>query len=79
MAISAELKKLRAANKGLAIKDVSDASFAKYGRVLSIGKAAKAVAFAKKNAIVGSGIVYEPSVKGLEADAEFMKAAGELV
>src|SRR4030042_1141458 len=71
MAISATLRKLRAANKGLVIRDVHDRAFEKYGRVLKGVKPTKALALAKKQK-PGGQVVYTASVKGLEADARFL-------
>ncbi|MHC4874463.1 MAG: DUF4867 family protein [Planctomycetota bacterium] len=74
MPVSAILKKLRAANKGLKINDITDKSFEKYGRILKGFNAKKSIAFSKKNAVVKDDIVYEPSVAGLEKDRTFLSS-----
>lgn len=74
MAVSAALKKLRQVNKGLKIKDVTDKSFEKYGRILKGFNAKKSIVFAKENAVVKDDIIYEPSVAGLEKDKTFLSA-----
>ena len=71
MALSVTLTRLRRANKGLVILDARDRAFEKYGRVLKGVKPTKALALAKKQK-PGAGIVYQASVKGLEADARFL-------
>jgi hypothetical protein len=74
MAASTTLKELRAANTGMKIKEATDRAFEGYGRVIKGVKPSKAVTYAKKNATIRDEIVYEPSVKGLEADRTLVNA-----
>lgn len=79
MANSKTLEQLRKQNPGIKIQDCSAPAFLKYGRILKGFKPAKAVAYAKKQACINDPIVYEPSVKGLEADTTFLKAVADSV
>jgi hypothetical protein len=65
---------LRKANPDLPIHDVTSPEFARYGRVVSGLGGEQASAYAREHALPGEGIVYEPAVAGLEADAAFREA-----
>lgn len=70
---------LREKNPDLEILAVTDPRFARYGRILEGLTAEKAMAFAKGHALPGQGVVYEPSVAGLEADDQFVRAVSRQV
>jgi len=53
--------------------------FARYGRILEGLAPKEAVAFARGNALPGERVIYEPSVAGLEADEEFVRAVSQQV
>lgn len=73
------LQKLQQINPDLAIKPVSDPGFARYGRVVNGLGGDLALTYARRQAAPGSGVVYEPAVPGLEADAALAETASRIV
>jgi hypothetical protein len=61
------LQALRAANPGLEILPVSDPAFERYGRVITGLDMTREVRYIQDHAQIGSAVVYEPTVPGLEA------------
>lgn len=70
---------LQEKNREIDILPVTAPRFSQYGRVLERLVADEAVAFARENALPGDGVVYEPSVAGLEADEPFVQRVGQQV
>ena len=66
------LEKLQKLNPGLEILPVSDAAFAAYGRVIGGVDASQESAYARRQAKLGSGVVYEAAVPGLEAGSPLL-------
>jgi hypothetical protein len=75
----AVIDNLRRANLELTIYEVTDERFARYGRVVSELGGDQAAEYARKHALPGEGIVYEPAIAGLEADRAFMEAVSREV
>jgi hypothetical protein len=73
------LAALQSKNSNVDILAVTDSQFARYGRLLEGLTAKAAVAFARENALPKEGVTYEPSVAGLEADEEFVRAVSQQV
>jgi len=73
------LAALQGKNRDLEILAVTDPRFARYGRILEGLVAERAVAFARRSALPGEGVTYEPSVAGLEADEQFVRAVSQRV
>jgi hypothetical protein len=73
------LTRLRQKNSELDIWAVTDARFARYGRVLEELVARQALAFAEENAIPGESVIYEPSVAELEADEALVEGLRQRV
>jgi hypothetical protein len=71
-------KKLQSLNVDLPIKDIFDPAFARYGRVIHGLDGKKAFEFAKNQALP-AGVAYEPSVAGLEADAQLVSDVSQQV
>lgn len=65
------LSRLQAANPALGILPVSDATFARYGRLLDGLDAGEMIARARAMLPASEGVVYEPTVAALEAPCAF--------
>lgn len=70
---------LEAENPQLELLAVTHSRFARYGCILEGLSAEEAVSFARENAVPGGGVIYEPSVAGLEADEPFVRAVSRQV
>ncbi len=71
------LQALRAANPDLNILHITDPAFQRYGRVITGLDTSREAEYIREHVALGDGVVYEPSVAGLEAAGD-LKACLEL-
>jgi hypothetical protein len=68
------LLELQKQNPSLEIQDVFQPDFARFGRVHPRIRPGSALDYARVHALPQNGVAYEPSIPGLEADADFIKS-----
>jgi len=73
------LAALQSKNRDISNLAATALRFARYGRLLEGLAARGAVAFARENALPGEDVIYEPSIAGLEADEDFVRAVSQQV